>query len=1303
MILTLVARTFDNPAVMEDVIGEYILNISKENLKIAALRGKVKLENVQLDGDLIGSHVLGAVGLSGFGVLSCWAKSVKIIVPLKNLERMPTRFEIHGVHLLCVPLLPSTAHRRYGAGTAVDPRCSLRTRAKRSALARLERNYFAGRIPGEGPPTRRMRAAMKYAERELRKSKQQKLSWRSKRSVKDEDFDEEDALFSDLESSLFGDSVDEKKSQVPENMVLPPATSWRVRLREKVLRNIEAQIVDMHVRCEVSEGGLDFSHPGQKKAKFNTDEDVPADQRAFSFGVTIDNFLIRTANEGEGLAKWEAFSEESSMASRTQSSLSSSLTTSSAGEIKNKVATIENLSVYWDDQPPTLLSNCYILGSKDHGLSPNRLQSRIAAAMEAMVSYQDPGDLIRLSLMKPDAASPMRRSTSTRIEEPNRPHIYCCKNFSATVHVQLGDRNQPGPMSLLAEFLPLNLNLQFRPNQFVQYNMLKSAMFSQQRFDTMLRQRPRENPLTQPHLWWKYLIGCVTTRPNSRPWGDVKKIARSRARYIRLVKKKINTAAEGNGFHGGLRDDESFELLALEDLLPIEALQAFHLLALRDVYAMRKEAGKEFFEKAESEEIEYTPRPQQRRLPNPFRRHKSKLGKKAPSGFGSDSGADSEEDMRGSATVSTATSISKDAVYQEIVTRMGKKEWYNTFLLNNANISVTLIQNEEAIIKMDLRASGEVRTFGPTRRDFVFDVIHFEVIDPQNRLEKFTPHQVGDRGKLLLFEEAHRQGYNGDLDVSGVSSFDVDSELPPPPPGVVCRLSATKETMALKLGISAHPATLVWSKPCMDAVAEFFSDPSAELQTEVTKQLRNVATPLARKAILALMSPSALTLSTNVAAPKVWFPISGETADGAVYFDAGKFLMSITKQERKTDTIWNFSARDIQMKFVRQSKEGRVRYGFSEDTMSVIQPVQVQVEAVLAEREVELPTWNPVFEKMSLLTDKGPWRKIDITISPIRLNLVDAEILARAIGKWYASGVVRVKKRTSHFKQMSSDSKKTRPNVGGEEKEEKLLQAVKAASSGVGILSLHIERLEMALEGHSKHPGSIPDDVSVATFLSETETSDPRKRRYIVEFLGIHYGRLAQKGVSRNNFVVSDVKIVQIKEEGGFNPLAPNYDVDDLQHCILVRRDRDDKSRRPKPSEMSVASYGSPTRGTNWNGGNDMSFFSRINESPGTIPESFENPQPPAAVDDSDSAQFLSVGILHDGGIHLDEVEIDMNSVVLRITPTTLKDCAKGLRKILELVQLVTQEMERKVHEEGRKARLGRFGKCITMPRETLL
>ena len=76
--------------------------------------------------------------------------------------------------------------------------------------------------------------------------------------------------------------------------------------------------------------------------------------------------------------------------------------------------------------------------------------------------------------------------------------------------------------------------------------------------------------------------------------------------------------------------------------------------------------------------------------------------------------------------------------------------------------------------------------------------------------------------------------------------------------------------------------------------------------------------------------------------------------------------------------------------------------------------------------------------------------------------------------------------------------------------------------------------------------------------------------------------------------------------------------------------------------------------------------------------------------------QILRVSLFHDRRTHLDEVEIDIESVVLRVTPTSLKDCAKGIRKIVELVQLMTKEMERNVHEQGRKARQqGNNGKVL--------
>lgn len=81
---------------MESWLGEYILNVPKEQIKVAALRGRIKVENVQLDGDLIGSEIMGAVGLSGFGILSCSAKSMQMVVPWTNLEKEPTRFQLTG-------------------------------------------------------------------------------------------------------------------------------------------------------------------------------------------------------------------------------------------------------------------------------------------------------------------------------------------------------------------------------------------------------------------------------------------------------------------------------------------------------------------------------------------------------------------------------------------------------------------------------------------------------------------------------------------------------------------------------------------------------------------------------------------------------------------------------------------------------------------------------------------------------------------------------------------------------------------------------------------------------------------------------------------------------------------------------------------------------------------------------------------------------------------------------------------------------------------------------------------------------
>lgn len=360
---------------LEEVFGEYVLNISKDDLKIAALRGKIALENVQLDGDMIGGHILGAFGLSGFGVLSCSAKSVQISVPWKNLEKETTRFEIRGIHLVCVPLISSTANNLYGAGTRQDPLCTLRTRAKRLALSRLERNFWNGLIPGEGPPLKRISRAVKEVERELRKSRKRRMV-RDKKKEGDSDFEDAmDSLVDDMEStSIRAEESEELLGQTDQLPELP--RDWKVKLREKVLRNMEASIFDTHIRCEVP-------------AKSDSGD------RSFACGFTLDCFTVRTANE-----KWQAGSHDK------RNEVDGSPMSSAQGHLgpneyvvkNNKIVYFRKLSLYWDDQPPLLLAETDVLQGNSKKLSSDKVMSRVATAMEIMSTQQDPGPAVRSSL-----------------------------------------------------------------------------------------------------------------------------------------------------------------------------------------------------------------------------------------------------------------------------------------------------------------------------------------------------------------------------------------------------------------------------------------------------------------------------------------------------------------------------------------------------------------------------------------------------------------------------------------------------------------------------------------------------------------------------------------------------------------------------------------------------------------------------------------------------------------------------------------------------------------------------------------
>ena len=368
--------------VLEDLLGEYILNISKDNLKVAILRGTIKLDNVQLDGDLIGSHILSAVGLTGFGVLSCWAHKLRLSVTWSALEKEPTKIEIRGMHLLCVPLLQSTATLKFGSGTASDPRCSLRTRAKRSALARFERNFFAGRISGEGSDS----ISKNEHTAAIEETKDSEFNEKAK-DVKD-----------DYRRKTFSKKGKKGSKKEKERNYESSINALKTKLKAKIVSNIEASIKDLHIRCEVPENALFFENrnPFMDYKKRHPDSNfqrLPADRRSFAFGFTLDNFIIKTANSDWQTGDIKGSGQKSVHSSSKKRKKEENL--SIQGK-KFKVYELNGISIYWDDCAPFLISKPLLSNSESLPKDLfNNIQAYIVSAMDALTQSQNPGESVR--------------------------------------------------------------------------------------------------------------------------------------------------------------------------------------------------------------------------------------------------------------------------------------------------------------------------------------------------------------------------------------------------------------------------------------------------------------------------------------------------------------------------------------------------------------------------------------------------------------------------------------------------------------------------------------------------------------------------------------------------------------------------------------------------------------------------------------------------------------------------------------------------------------------------------------------
>lgn len=1064
-------------------------------------------------------------------------------------------------------------------------------------------------IPDEGPPLKRVQRAAKEVEKNLKKRK----------NAGKKNNDEMEQAFDNILYNLGDESVTYSPDELPE---LP--RDWKVKLREKVLRNMEASIHDMHIRVEMAQGNLEerADHDGIGPS---------LEDHSFALGFTLGSFVVRTANEN-----WEigSYDKRNPVDGSAMSSEKGHLGPNEYIVKNNKIGVFSKLSMYWDSEPPVLLAETDLLRGNYKKLSSDKLQRKIGAAMDAMRYSQEPGKEIRQSLVLP-----VPENIQTDL-----PHEYIVDSMEAEIRSRSSDRTQPGPISCSADVMPFYLTFNIRPHQYSQYQQLQKAMKSQQRLDTMLRQRPTESPIANPRAWWKYAISCITARPTCRPWEDIKKIVRHRARYIDLVVKKNKHSKDGSGYHAGLSDSESAELLELENLLPSEALLAFHLVALRKVYYQQSAEGR--FNDFSKSSAKSKPRDQRMRGFSPFRRASSKrsssynelndtllVSETLPSIRSSDHNMGSSE------------SGGKLSLLHAINLRLGKKKWFVHWKLHDVAVNVLLLSNQgSTIAELAVRTKGAIRSFGLGKRDFFFDITHFDVYHRDTKVlfpQSLDTVSHADTDENIFGSLSRDSGSFSDVRDLGVGTIDAGPDmitpsafLGLPPHGVTFRIVAGKNFSAQNFSISAHPVTWMWSSSMFDGVADFFTTQAKKQNIELTEYIRNVATPLARKAQLALLSPSSGALFINASAPKVWLPVVSEDTEGGVFVDAGMLKLGGIKNQGESNMSWDVKATEIRVNFVKHSSRPWQGEGSqiswlpqfyelpSGPETSIVHPVNITISLAnrLMGKEIQSSDWGD----MSL--EGVQVRYLNVSVSPVCLNLADAEVLARAFGRIYARGIQRVRSRQSlkssqkNVDRLQGASSK---NIADELQEEQI-----RVSTMPFLLSLDISVIEIVLEGHSKAISSA-DERSMHSH-DTTKESTPPTRTYLVELRKILIERVRRMDYGRMSLSVSHASIVRLVNGPLHSPfLGHSYDLPS-QNTILVR------SKNATDKTLS---------------------------------------------------HVITASVLHDGKSHLDEVELDIDSVVLRVTPTTLKDCAKAFKRIAELVQLVTKEMERKVHEQGRLAR----------------
>ncbi|CAM9617791.1 unnamed protein product, partial [Ectocarpus fasciculatus] len=431
-----------------------------------------------------------------------------------------------------------------------------------------------------------------------------------------------------------------------------------------------------------------------------------------------------------------------------------------------------------------------------------------------------------------------------------------------------------------ASFEMDDVKMDFRAEQYEQALSLKDSAAALANWQMFFPYRPKTTPKQDPRAWWRYAFVCVRGKPDG--WTNLNKVLMSRKEYLPLF-EKLTAATNKHGKSSSKRHlspltaQEQRRLDELEEELPLQAIVMFRTMARKELKRKRDE------EKAKRGE------------------HDKESDDKKSGGWwsnlwGGDDGDDTPVEEEGDVAIKDLSEgIDDDAESKKV-----PPDYLQVRLTVRPQGSMRLYGRRDLpLVEASMAASATVELREDAAMAFSFRLSQLDVLDlftqgavfphmlrvggQDETAESDTPELVQARAKVAATVAAGAIGA-------------IKTGKPDHPAGqeagegnlLACvNVSMTKTTLAV--AVCALPTDVAYNREAVDAVVSVFSTRPAETQAAKSSASKGLEAAQQKTKELATL---AITISLDVAAPRVVVPVSSSRDSGFVLLDMGHMLVA---------------------------------------------------------------------------------------------------------------------------------------------------------------------------------------------------------------------------------------------------------------------------------------------------------------------------------------------------------------------------------------------------------------------------